>query len=110
MFGFVSSKKMEIFKQIWSNFEIYLRPLKFSLKNLRPLIFLSKNFSPLKKHSGRVFPINNVHPLIIIIRLESRGEYLSNTLGKNRRHFELKWVKKTFLISRRFSPPMVGFL
>ena len=49
----------------WSNFEIDLRPLKFSLKNLSPLIFLSENLRPLKKHSGRVFPINNVHPLWI---------------------------------------------
>ena len=45
------------------DFEVDLRPLKFSLKNLRPLIFLSENLRPLKKHSGRVFPINNVHPL-----------------------------------------------
>ena len=32
-------------------------------KKLRPLIFSSENLGPLKKHSGRVFPINNVHPL-----------------------------------------------
>ena len=34
---------------------------KFSPKNLRPLIFLSENLRPLKKHFGRVFPINNVY-------------------------------------------------
>ena len=51
-------------KNLRSNFEIDLRPLKFSPKNLRPLILLSENLRPLKKHSGRVFPINNVHPLI----------------------------------------------
>ena len=55
---------METLKTIWSNFEIDLRPLKFTPKNLRPLIFLSKNLRPLKKHSGWVFPINNVRPLI----------------------------------------------
>ena len=55
IFGFVSVN--------WSNFEIDLRPLKFSLKNLRPLIFLPENLRPLKKHSGRVFPINNARPL-----------------------------------------------
>ena len=48
----------------WSSFEIDLRPLKFSLKNLKPLIFCPKIWD-LKKHSGRVFPINNVHPLSI---------------------------------------------
>ena len=63
IFGSVTSKKMEILKKFWSNFEIDLRPLKFSPKNLRPLIFLPENLRPLKKHSGRVFPINNVHPL-----------------------------------------------
>ena len=63
---------MEIFKKIWSNFEIDLRPLKFSLKNLRPLIFLSENLRPLKKHSGRVFPINNVHPLISVDKSVSK--------------------------------------
>ena len=63
MFGSVSFKKMEISKNIWSNFEVDLRPLKFYLKNLRPLIFLSENLTPHKKHSGWVFPIDNVHPL-----------------------------------------------
>ena len=37
MIGSVTSKKMEILKKIWSNFEIDLRPLKFSPKNFRPL-------------------------------------------------------------------------
>ena len=60
MFGSVSSKKMEVKKRL--NFEIDLRPLKFSPKHLRPLIFCPKIRDPLK-HSGRVFPINNVHPL-----------------------------------------------
>ena len=41
-------QKMEILRKIWSKFEIDLRP-----KNLRAL----------KKHSGRVFPINNIHPV-----------------------------------------------
>ena len=57
---------MEILKKNWSNFEIDLGPLKFSPENLRPLFFLSENLRPLKKHSGRVFPIYNVHPLTTI--------------------------------------------
>ena len=57
-------QKMELLKKIWSNFEIDLRPLKFSPKNLRPLIFFLRKFETLKRHSERVFPFNNVHPLI----------------------------------------------
>ena len=56
-------QKKETLKKIWSNFEIDLRPLKFSPKNLTPLIFLFENLRPLKKHSERVFSINNAHPL-----------------------------------------------
>ena len=43
IFGSVTFQKIEILKKIWSNFEIDLRPLKFSSKNLRPLIFLPEN-------------------------------------------------------------------
>ena len=35
---------METLKTIWSNFEIDLRPFKFSPKNLRPLIFFVQKF------------------------------------------------------------------
>ena len=37
-----TSKKMEILKRNWSNFEIDLRPLKCSPKNLRGLKSISK--------------------------------------------------------------------
>ena len=65
IFGSVTSRKVELLKKFCSNFEIDLRPLKFSPKNLRPFIFLPENLRPLKKHFGLVFPINNVHPLRI---------------------------------------------
>ena len=67
MFAFVSSKKWKFWKKKWSNFEIDMRPLNFSPKNLRPLILLSENLRPLKKHSGRV----QYSPLIMSSPLKS---------------------------------------
>ena len=55
-------KKWKFWKK-WPNFEIDLKPLKFSPKNLRPLIFFSENLRPLKEYFRRVFPIINVQPL-----------------------------------------------
>ena len=74
---------MKSIKKIWSNLEIDLRPLKFSSKNLRPLIFFSENLRPLRKHSGRVFPINNVHPLKKMVLTRTTQENNIASFEKN---------------------------
>ena len=81
-------QKIEILKKNWSNFKIDLRPLKFSPKNLRPLIFLSENLRPLKKHSGRVFPINNVHPLDQTYQ-QREAPYHDHQRGQNQQIIQL---------------------
>ena len=50
----------KILFKLWNWFET---PWNFPLKIWDPLCFCPKIWDPLK-HSGRVFPINNVHPLM----------------------------------------------
>ena len=57
-----------------------MRPFKFLRKILRPLKFYPKNSRPLKKHSGWIFPIENIRPLSTSSQVGSVSNFLSHIL------------------------------
>ena len=63
IFGSVAFKKMEILKNFWSNFEIYLRPHIFLPENLRP-----GGYSPLTMSTPSSF-------IILKLRRNEEHEY-----------------------------------